>query len=146
MSARATPLTRSDFKLFREIPTRWLDVDIYGHVNNVVYLSYFDTAVNGWYIDAGILNPQQSENVFLVVETSCQYFSEITFPQVVTAGIRIEKLGNSSIRYTIGLFKDDESHASAQGAFVHVQVDRKTRRPLAIEAEARSLLQAAEIA
>jgi len=117
-------------------------VDIYGHVNNVVYLSYFDTAVNGWYIEQGILDPRQSKNVFLVVETSCQYFSEITFPQSVTAGIRIEKLGNSSISYAIGLFKDHENETSAQGTFVHVQVDRLSRRPVPIGASARTVLEA----
>lgn len=137
---RPLPLTREDFRLFREIPTRWMDVDIYGHVNNVEYLSYFDTAVNGWLIEEGVLDPRASETVFLVVETQCAYFSELTFPGTVHAGIRVERLGGSSVSYQIALFAGEETSASAQGRFVHVQVDRSTRRPTRIEGTRRDLL------
>lgn len=137
---RPTPLTQDDFRLFRSIPTRWMDVDIYGHVNNVEYLSYFDTAVNGWLIEEGVLDPHHSETVFLVVETQCAYFSELTFPGTVTAGVRVARLGGSSVTYEIALFAGEEHAASAQGRFVHVQVDRSTRRPVQIEGERRALL------
>ncbi|WP_249689419.1 thioesterase family protein [Stappia sp. WLB 29] len=137
---RTVPLTRDDFRLFRAIPTRWMDVDIYGHVNNVEYLSYFDTAVNGWLIEEGVLDPRHSETVFLVVETQCAYFAELTFPGTVTAGIRVSRLGGSSVSYEIALFEQESETASAQGRFVHVQVDRSTRRPVPIEGERRNLL------
>ena len=138
--AKPIPLARSDFRIFREIPTRWMDVDIYGHVNNVQYLSFFDTAVNGWYVEQGLLEPARSEEIFLVVETSCQYFAELVFPEMVTAGIRIEKIGSSSVIYTIALFKDKQQTAAAQGRFVHVLVDRKNRRPTPIRDEMRAAL------
>lgn len=137
---KPAPLTRADFKVLREIPTRWMDVDIYGHVNNVQYLSFFDTAVNGWYVEQGLLNPAASDDIFLVVETSCQYFAELIFPEVITAGIRIEKIGSSSVIYTIGLFKEGRTDAAAQGRFVHVLVDRKTRRPTPIRDNLRTAL------
>ena len=139
-SSRPIPLTRSDFRAFRELPTRWMDVDIYGHVNNVQYLSFFDTAVNGWYVDEGLLEPARSEEIFLVVETGCQYFAELIFPEVVSAGIRIEKIGSSSVIYTIALFKDGQQTAAAQGRFVHVLVDRKNRRPVPIKDRLRDAL------
>ena len=138
--AKPAPLTRSEFTVFREIPTRWMDVDIYGHVNNVQYLSFFDTAVNGWYVDEGLLDPARSEEIFLVVETGCQYFAELIFPEVVTAGIRTEKIGSSSVIYTIALFKDGQQTAAAQGRFVHVLVDRENRRPVRINDHWRDAL------
>ncbi|ADZ70316.1 acyl-CoA thioesterase [Polymorphum gilvum] len=140
--ARSRPLTRADFSLFRPIPTRWLDVDIYGHVNNVVYLSYFDTAVNGWYIEQGLMDPASSELVFLVVETGCQYFAELAFPDLVQAGIRVAALGTSSVRYDIALFRNDDATAAAQGQFVHVQVDRTDRRPRPIAGDRRAAFEA----
>lgn len=137
---RPTPLSRSAFRVFREIPTRWMDVDIYGHVNNVQYLSFFDTAVNGWYVDNGILDPRTGAEVFLVVETGCHYFSELTFPSTVSAGLRIEKLGSSSVVFRIGLFAGKEGQTAAHGRFVHVLVDRESRRPVHISGETRSIL------
>jgi acyl-CoA thioester hydrolase len=134
------PLTRSDFAVFREIGTRWMDVDIYGHVNNVQYLSFFDTAVNGWYVEQGLLEPGQSEEIFLVVETGCQYFAELVFPETISAGIRIEKIGSSSVIYTIGLFKEGTQSAAAQGRFVHVLVGRESRRPVPIGGDLREAL------
>lgn len=138
--AKPAPLTRTGFPVFREIPTRWMDVDIYGHVNNVQYLSFFDTAVNGWYVDEGLLDPAGSEEIFLVVETGCQYFAELIFPEVVTAGIRIEKIGSSSVIYMIALFKEGQQAAAAQGRFVHVLVDRENRRPVPIKGRLRDAL------
>ncbi len=138
--AKPVPLTRSGFSVFRDIPTRWMDVDIYGHVNNVQYLSFFDTAVNGWYVDEGLLDPARSEEIFLVVETGCQYFAEFVFPERVTAGIGIERIGSSSVVYTIALFKEGQQSAAAQGRFVHVLVDRDNRRPTPIREEMRTAL------
>lgn len=106
-----------------------MDVDNYGHVNNVEYLSYFDTAVNGWYIDNGLLDMEGSKEVFLVVETSCSYFAEIKFPDVVFVGIRVEKIGNSSVCFEIALFRNDGNRPCALGKYVHVLVDRQTRKP-----------------
>jgi len=115
-------------------------VDIYGHVNNVQYLSFFDTAVNSWYIDNDLLDPLHSREIFLVVETGCNYFTELTFPNIVSAGLRIEKLGSSSVVFRVGLFAGDASRTAAHGRFVHVHVDRQTRRPAVIPAEKRRKL------
>ncbi|SFT93091.1 thioesterase family protein [Mesorhizobium sp. YR577] len=129
MSERASPSSRDSYKAFRTIGTRWMDNDIYGHMNNVVHYSLFDTAVNGWLIDAGVLDIHAGEQIGLVVETGCRYFSELAFPDMVTAGIRVAKLGSSSVRYEVGLFRNDDDLAAAEGFFVHVYVDRQTRRP-----------------
>ena len=137
---RPGPLSRTDFKDFREIPTRWMDVDIYGHVNNVEYLSFFDTAVNGWYVANGLLDPRHSSEVFLVVETGCHYFAELKFPSIVSAGLRIEKLGSTSVVFRIGLFADQCEKTAAHGRFVHVLVDRESRRPVIIPEETREIL------
>ena len=139
--SKPAPEVRDTYLHFQVIPTRWMDNDVYGHVNNVVYYSYFDTVVNQYLIDQGALDVQASEVVGLVVETGCQYFAPIAFPDVVTAGLRVAKLGNSSVRYEIGIFRNDESTASAQGHFIHVYVDRATRRPCALPAHLRSALQ-----
>ena len=132
---------RAAYRHFQLIPTRWMDNDVYGHVNNVVYYSYFDTVVNQYLIEQGALDIQASEVVGLVVETGCQYFAPIAFPDVVTAGLRVAKLGNSSVRYEVGIFRNDERTASAQGHFIHVYVERATRRPCALPAHLRSALQ-----
>ncbi|NBN62552.1 acyl-CoA thioesterase [Pannonibacter tanglangensis] len=140
-SSRPDPLQRSDFALFRPLPTRWMDVDIYGHVNNVVYLSFFDSAVNGWYVDKGLIDPQAGREIFLVVETGCHYFRELRFPETVEAGIRATRVGRSSVSYEIALFGTGDTEARAQGRFVHVLVDRSTRRPVPIVGERRDALQ-----
>ncbi|WP_417684308.1 acyl-CoA thioesterase [Roseibium sp.] len=140
-AARPTPMPRDRFPLFRQIPTRWQDVDIYGHVNNVQYLSFFDTAVNSWYIEEGLLSPANSQNIFLVVETGCHYFSELVFPEVVEAGLSIDKIGSSSVIYQIGLFREESAETAAIGRFVHVLVDRDTRRPVPIDGHLREKLQ-----
>ena len=120
---------RSDYPVLRTLTTRWMDNDIYGHMNNVVHYSLFDTAVNGWLIEQGLLDLSNSATVFLVVETGCKYHSAMAFPDTVTAGIRITKLGTSSIKYQVGLFRNEEEKATAEGFFVHVHVDRSRHKP-----------------
>jgi len=132
---------RSAYRHFQSIPTRWMDNDVYGHVNNVVYYSYFDTVVNQYLIEQGVLDIAGSQVIGLVVETQCRYFSSIAFPDVVHAGLRVAKLGNSSVRYEIGLFRNDTATAAAQGHFVHVYVDRASRRSTALPVEMRAALE-----
>lgn len=127
--SRATPLKRRDFPLFRPLQTRWADNDVYGHMNNVVHYALFDTAINGWLIEAGLLDLRDGEVVGLVVETACQYFAELAFPDAVHAGIAVERLGTSSVTYRIALFRGEAEEAAAQGRFTHVYVDRASRRP-----------------
>ncbi|APH70460.1 acyl-CoA thioesterase [Aquibium oceanicum] len=129
MSDRPAPSDRSAYRAFRTIHTRWMDNDVYGHMNNVVHYSLFDTAVNGWLIEKGVLDIRGGDQIGLVVETGCRYFSEMAFPDVVTAGLRVARLGSSSVRYEVGLFRNDEDIAAAEGFFVHVYVDAHTRRP-----------------
>jgi acyl-CoA thioester hydrolase len=139
--SKPAPDLRDAYRHFRAIPTRWMDNDVYGHVNNVVYYSYFDTVVNQYLIEQGALDIESSKVVGLVVETSCQYFAPITFPDLVTAGLRVAKLGNSSVRYEVGIFRNDEQAASAQGHFIHVYVDRTTRRPAPLPVTLRTALE-----
>jgi len=139
--AKQAPLTRDEFALFRPLQTRWADNDMYGHMNNVVHYALFDTAINGWLIEQGLLNPIEGDMVGLVVETGCSYFSETGFPDRITAGIRIGHLGGSSVRYEIALFANDAETAAAQGHFVHVYVDRETRKPQALPSAWRMLLE-----
>ncbi len=121
---------RQDYRRFERIETRWMDNDVYGHVNNVVYYSWFDTAVNRMLVTGGFLDISGGQTIGLVVETGCRYFAATAFPDVITAGIRVAHLGTSSVRYEIGLFRNDEDEAAAEGHFVHVHVDRITRRPV----------------
>ncbi len=139
MSQR-TPETRTSFLHFRRMDTRWNDNDAYGHINNVVYYAFFDTAVNACLIQSGLLDIQKSPVIGLVVETQCQYFKPIAYPDVVHAGIRVAKLGTSSVRYDIGLFANDDDTAAAQGHFVHVYTDRATGKPVRIPDDVRSAL------
>ena len=136
-----TRSTRDDFPAFQVITTRWMDNDIYGHMNNVVHYSLFDTAVNGWLIAEGVLDIHKGDQIGLVVETGCRYFAELAFPDVVHAGIRVAKLGNSSVRYEVGLFRNDERQAAAEGFFVHVYVDAATRRPAPFNSALRAKLE-----
>ena len=138
---REAPETRDRYRRFLTIPTRWMDNDVYGHVNNVVYYSYFDTVVNGYLISSGALDIEKSPVIGLVVETQCRYFKPITFPDAVHAGVRVARLGNSSVRYEVGIFRNDEETAAAQGHFVHVYVDRESRRPAALPTEMRAALE-----
>lgn len=142
MAERSEPQNRDAYRMFRPIGLRWADNDIYGHVNNVVHYSLFDTAVNGFLIEQGVLDIHGGAYVFLVVETGCRYHREMAFPDRVTAGLRVSKLSTSSVCYEIGLFRNDEDHASAEGFFIHVNVDRETRRPVPIGVEARQVLEA----
>ncbi len=135
------PETRDRYRRFLTIPTRWMDNDVYGHVNNVVYYSYFDTVVNEYLVASGSLDIERSQVIGLVVETRCRFFRAIAFPDTVHAGLRVARLGNSSVRYEIGIFRNEEERAAAQGHFVHVYVDRETRRPAGLPVETRRALE-----
>jgi len=132
--------TRADFHVFRPLQTRWMDNDVYGHVNNVVYYSYFDTAVNGWLMEATGQDIRQLPAIGVVAETGCRYFSELSFPDAIDAGLRIERLGKSSIVYRLGLFRGAAMDACAAGRFVHVYVDSVTRRPVPIPEAIRAVV------
>ena len=139
--ARPQPETRSAYKAFRTIGTRWMDNDVYGHVNNVVYYSWFDTAVNAHLIERGALDIHGGDTIGLVIETQCNYFAPLAFPEMVEAGIRVARLGGSSVRYEVGLFAAGAPTTAAKGHFVHVYVDRATRRPVALPARLRAVLE-----
>jgi acyl-CoA thioester hydrolase len=141
MSERATPSSRDTYRAFRAIQTRWMDNDVYGHMNNVVHYSLFDTAVNGWLIEQKVLDIHGGEQIGLVVETGCRYFGELAFPDIVTAGLRVARIGSSSVRYEVGLFRNDDDIAAAEGFFVHVYVDRMSRRPKPLGASLRTALE-----
>src|SRR5690625_415691 len=121
---------RARYHHFLEIPTRWMDNDVYGHVNNVVYYSYFDTVVNAYLMERGALDPHDGAIIGLVVETRCRYFQPLSFPEHVEAGLAVRRLGNTSVQYDIGLFRKNEEAAAAHGHFVHVYVDRIQRHPV----------------
>lgn len=139
---KAQPEGRAGYKAFRAITTRWMDNDVYGHVNNVVYYSWFDTAVNAHLIEQGALDIHGGGTIGLVIETQCNYFAPLAFPQEVEAGIRVARIGNSSVRYEVGLFQRGEPLTAARGHFVHVYVDRATRRPAALPERLRRVLEA----
>ncbi len=141
MTERARPHARSTYRHFLPIQTRWMDNDPYGHVNNVVYYSWFDTVVNEYLIRSGVLDIGRGQVIGLVVETQCHYFRELAFPDPVTAGLRVARIGNSSVRYEIAIFGAGDDEASAQGHFVHVYVDRATRRPAPLPAALRHALE-----
>ena len=141
MPERPGRLSRAAFRHFRAVATRWIDNDVYGHVNNVVYYSYFDTVVNEYLIQTGVLDIEGSPVIGLVVETQCRYFEPVTFPDTVHAGLRVARLGRSSVRYEIGLFKNDAETAAAQGHFVHVYVEREGRKATPLPQEMRSALE-----
>ena len=141
MSGRAPPSTRAEYRAFRPITTRWMDNDVYGHVNNVEYYSYFDTAVNGYLIEAGAFDYIRGPVIGFAVETQCRFASPIAFPDLVTAGIRVGRIGRSSVRYEIGLFRNDADGASAEGHFIHVYVDRATTRPVPLPAPLRAAVE-----
>jgi acyl-CoA thioester hydrolase len=139
--SKPAPEPRNAYRHFQRIPTRWMDNDVYGHVNNVQYYSYFDTVVNQYLIEQGVLDFERSEVIGLVVETGCQYFSSIAFPDVVTAGLRVARLGNSSVRYEVGIFRNEEPDTAAKGHFIHVYVERANRRPSALPGPLRAALE-----
>jgi acyl-CoA thioester hydrolase len=133
-------MTRDEFPHFLRIETRWSDNDVYGHVNNATYYSFFDTAVNRFLLDRGVLHLSESAVFGVVVETGCTFAKSIAFPDGIDAGMRVTKLGNSSVRYELALFRAGDAEAAATGHFVHVYVDRTTRRPARIPDQVRSAL------
>ena len=143
---RTEPHRLADYPHSQPITTRWMDNDAYGHVNNVVYYSYFDTVVNTYLIREGALDIESSPVIGLVVETGCQYFEPLTYPETVTAGLRVAHLGRSSVRYEVALFGEGAPGAAAQGHFVHVYVDRASRRPVELPAALRRALEPLVIA
>jgi len=138
---RPAPELRSRYLRFDTITTRWMDNDAYRHVNNVVYYSFFDTAVTRFMLSTGAFDLESSPSVCLVAETGCTYFAPISFPDTVHCGLRVAHLGSTSVRYEIGVFRDDEPAASAQGFFVHVCCDRTTHRPVAMPPAFREALE-----
>lgn len=133
-------LRRADYRHFQIIPTRWMDNDIYGHVNNVNYYSFFDTAVNQFLIERGALDIHNGEVVGFVIETACNYFRPLAFPDAVAAGIRVARIGKTSVRYEVGLFRNDDEEIAAAGHFIHVYVDRKSGRPVSVPEGVRKVL------
>jgi acyl-CoA thioester hydrolase len=133
---------RAEYRAFTAISTRWSDNDIYGHVNNAVYYLWFDTAVNQYLIRAGALDIHGGTTIGLVVETGCAYFAPTAFPDTINAGIRVDHIGTSSVRYAVGLFRNDDTDAAAGGHFTHVYVDRETRRPVPLPDALRTALEA----
>ena len=127
--SREPPRPRSAYRAWRTIPTRWADNDAYGHVNNVVHYAWFDTAVNAWLVEAGLLDIEHGDPIGLVVETRCSYFAPLSFPQHAEVGIALERLGTSSVTYRLGIFADGVENAAAEGEFTHVYVDRASRQP-----------------
>jgi acyl-CoA thioester hydrolase len=136
---------RRDYPHFQPIGTRWHDNDIYGHVNNVTYYSYFDSAVNTYLIEVGGLDIHNGEVVGFVVSSSCDYFASIAFPERIEIGLRVAKLGNSSVQYELAVFKQGEDEACAAGRFVHVFVERASNRPLPIPERLREALAALQV-
>ena len=141
---RPQPAPRSAYKAFRSISTRWADNDMYGHVNNVVYYGWFDTAVNAHLIEQGALDIHHGQTIGLVVETQCHYFAPLAFPQTVEAGLRVARVGGSSVRYEIGLFAQGADLTAARGHFIHVYVDKTSRRPVPLPARLREVLETLE--
>jgi acyl-CoA thioester hydrolase len=133
--------TRSQFAVIRPCPTRWADNDVYGHINNAAYYGFFDTAVNAWLIERGLLDVAASPAIGLVIETGCRYHAALSFPETVEAAMRVDKLGNSSVRYALALFSEGQDEGAAEGWFVHVYVDRETRRPVPIPPSVRAALE-----
>jgi acyl-CoA thioester hydrolase len=140
--SRTPPAGRAEFKAWRRMTTRWGDNDAYGHVNNTVHYEWFDSAVNAWMVEQGLLDIAQGDPVALVVETRCSYAAPLAFPQDVEIGLAVARLGRSSIHYRIGVFAEGADSAAAEGEFVHVVVDRTRRRPVDIPAAWRAKLDA----
>ena len=141
-TGKPQPEGRAGYKAFRAITTRWMDNDAYGHVNNVVYYSWFDTAVNAHLIEQGALDIHAGDTIGLVVETQCNYFAPVEFPQSIEAGLRVARIGQSSVRYEVGLFVQGGELTVAKGHFVHVYVDRMTRRPAVLPQRLKAVLEA----
>ncbi len=138
---RPAPIPRSAYRAFVPITSRWADNDVYGHVNNVVFYSWFDTAVNSYLVAQGALDIHHGSTIGLVVQTQCDYFAPVSFPQAVTVGIRVAHVGRSSVRYALAVFAEDEGLCAASGHFVHVYVDKATRRPVALPDNLKTVLE-----
>ena len=138
--SRPAPATRSYYSVFEPIETRWADNDVYGHINNVTYYAYFDTAVNRRLVQSGLLDIETGAIIGLVVETGCQYHAPAAFPDVLEAGIKVARIGTSSVRYEVAIFKTGQDSALAEGHFTHVYVDRATRRPTPLTDHWREVL------
>ena len=139
---KVSSVGRDYYKVFRIVQTRWMDNDAYGHVNNVVYYSWFDTVVNAHLIEQGALDIQHGDTIGLVIETQCNYFASVEFPQTVEAGLRVARIGRSSVRYEVGLFIQGAATTAAKGHFIHVYVDRATRRPIDLPLKLKTVLEA----
>jgi len=139
---REAPASRSEFKVWRTFTTRWADNDAYGHVNNTVFYEWFDSAVNAWLVEQRLLDIEKGDSIALVVETRCAYFAPLAFPESVDVGLAVAQLGRSSVRYRIGVFAAGADLAAAQGEFVHVLVDRASRRPVEMPKNWRRALEA----
>ena len=140
--SREAPAARSAFKVWRRFTTRWGDNDAYGHVNNTIFYQWFDSAVNGWLVERRLLDIQAGDPIALAAETRCAFFAPLEFPQEVEVGLGVAELGRSSVRYRIGVFAKGADRAAAQGEFVHVLVDRASRRPVDIPDDWRGALEA----
>ncbi len=145
MAAGGGAETRARYAHLAALDTRWMDNDAYGHVNNVVYYSFFDTAVNRWLVERGLLDVVGSPAIGLVVETGCRYLRSVAFPEPVTVGLRVARVGRSSVRYELAVFRGEEDEAAALGHFVHVYVDRGTRRPVDVPDAVRRALAALQV-
>jgi acyl-CoA thioester hydrolase len=143
--ARPDPHRLADYPHSRVLTTRWMDSDPYGHMNNVVHYELFDTVVNAWLIEHGVLDIQKSQVIGLVVETGCQYFAPLSYPEPVRAALRVAHIGRTSVRYEMGLFGMTSETAAAQGHFVHVYVDRETRRPVELPPALRKVLEPLQV-
>ena len=139
--SRPAPRPRAAYRAWRTIPTRWADNDAYGHVNTVVHYAWFDTAVNAWLLQAGLLDIEGGDPIGLVVETGCRYFAPLSFPQEAEVGIAVERLGTSSVTYRLGIFAEGQGGAAAEGEFTHVYVDRESRQPKPLPQPWRGKLQ-----
>ncbi len=138
---RAEAPSRSAYRAFRPIATRWSDNDIYGHINNVEYYAFFDTVVNGHLIERGVLDIHDGGTVGLVIETKCNYFAPLAFPELLEGGLRVDRIGTSSVQYGIAIFAENADTAAAAGHFIHVYVERETRRPVPLPQELREALE-----
>ncbi len=140
MSERPAPRTRSAYPHFTAITTRWADNDAYGHVNNTVYYGWFDTVVNQFLVETGLLDIVNGDLIGLVVETGCRYFAPLSYPGAVDVGLKVARLGSSSVTYHLGVFAEGEEAPSAEGHFTHVHVDRETRRPVPLPDDWRAVM------
>jgi acyl-CoA thioester hydrolase len=139
---RAPMKGREAYPVWRDVATRWADNDVYGHVNNTIHYAWFDTAVNGWLIEAGLLDVAAGDPIGLVVETGCRYAAPLTYPEPVEIGLAVERLGRSSVTYRLGVFAKSADAAAAEGHFTHVYVDREARRPAQLPEAWRARLEA----